>query len=83
MKTVALNLSPSFTLNVRIWGEENLHMPTLVMVHGFPDNSLIWQRIAERLAPYLELLPMTYAVLVTPVFLKPHKNIKSSIWLKT
>ena len=56
MKTVLLKLSPSFTLNVRIWGEENLHMPTLVMVHGFPDNSLIWQRIAERLAPLFRVV---------------------------
>lgn len=56
MKTVALNLSPSFALNVRIWGKENLHTPTLVMVHGFPDNSLIWQRIAERLAPLFRVI---------------------------
>ncbi|MBK7299398.1 MAG: alpha/beta fold hydrolase [Moraxellaceae bacterium] len=56
MKTVALNLSPSFALNVRIWGKENLHTPTLVMVHGFPDNSLIWQRIAERSAPLFRVI---------------------------
>lgn len=56
MKTVSLNLSPSFTLNVRVWGENNTHAPTIVMVHGFPDNSLIWQRVAERLAPLFKIV---------------------------
>lgn len=56
MKTESLNLSPSFTLNVRVWGENNTHAPTVVMVHGFPDNSLIWQRVAERLAPLFKIV---------------------------
>lgn len=39
----------SVRLHVRIWGELNPARPVLVLVHGFPDNSLIWQGIAERL----------------------------------
>lgn len=34
-------------LNVRCWGDRS--RPVLVLVHGFPDNSLIWTGIAERL----------------------------------
>lgn len=50
MKSFTLNVDARFALNIRIWGEENQLAPTIVMVHGFPDNSLVWQKVAERLA---------------------------------
>ena len=36
-------------LNVRIWGALSPERPVLVLVYGFPDNSLVWSGIAERL----------------------------------
>jgi len=39
-------------LHVRVWGELSPTRPVLVLVHGFPDNSLVWSGIAERLAEY-------------------------------
>lgn len=56
MNTFSLKISPSFALNVRIWGEQNTLAPTILMVHGFPDNSLIWQKVAERLAPLFRVV---------------------------
>lgn len=50
MKSFTLNVDARLALNIRIWGEENQLAPTIVMVHGFPDNSLVWQKVAERLA---------------------------------
>ncbi len=52
---ISLNVSPSITLNTRIWGTDS-HLPTIIMVHGFPDNSLIWQKIAERLSPLFNIV---------------------------
>jgi len=51
MKAQTLSISDKIALNIRIWGAENTLAPTIVMVHGFPDNSLVWQKVAERLAP--------------------------------
>lgn len=56
MNTFSLKVSPSFALNIRIWGEQNTLAPTILMVHGFPDNSLIWQKVAERLAPSFRIV---------------------------
>ena len=56
MKAQTLTISDKIALNVRIWGEENNLAPTIVMVHGFPDNSLIWQKVAERLAPLFKII---------------------------
>ena len=56
MNTFSLKISPSFALNVRIWSEQNTLAPTILMVHGFPDNSLIWQKVAERLAPLFRVV---------------------------
>ncbi len=50
MKTLHLSTATDITLAVRIWGDDNTLAPTLVMVHGFPDNSLVWQTIAEQLS---------------------------------
>ena len=50
MKTLHLSTATNITLAVRIWGDDNTLAPTLVMVHGFPDNSLVWQTIAEQLS---------------------------------
>lgn len=54
-EVISLNVSPSITLNTRIWGKDK-HLPTIIMVHGFPDNSLIWQKIAERLSPLFNVV---------------------------
>lgn len=35
-------------LAVRIWGDQT-SKPTLLFVHGFPDNSLVWEGLASRL----------------------------------
>ncbi len=35
-------------LGVRTWGDRAA--PSIVLVHGFPDNSAVWEPIAERLA---------------------------------
>ena len=50
MKTLHLSTATDITLAVRIWGDDNILAPTLVMVHGFPDNSLVWQTVAEQLS---------------------------------
>ena len=49
MKILHLSTA-NITLAVRIWGDNNTLAPTLIMVHGFPDNSLVWQTIAEQLS---------------------------------
>lgn len=41
--------SGEVTLAVTEWGEPN--HPTVVLVHGFPDTSAVWTRVAELLAP--------------------------------
>jgi NAD(P)-dependent dehydrogenase (short-subunit alcohol dehydrogenase family)/pimeloyl-ACP methyl ester carboxylesterase len=35
-------------LGVRTWGDRSA--PPIVLVHGFPDNSAVWEPIAQRLA---------------------------------
>lgn len=36
------------SLAVRQWGERG--RPTVLLVHGYPDNSRVWEPVAERLA---------------------------------
>src|SRR5262249_25544993 len=37
-------------LGVRTWGDAAAPRGAIVLVHGFPDNSLVWEPIAQRLA---------------------------------
>lgn len=48
MKTFSVT-SGNVRLHYRVWGDANDGRPTLVLVHGFPDNSLIWEPVAARL----------------------------------
>lgn len=36
------------TLAIRRWGDRE--RPTILLVHGYPDNSRVWEPVAERLA---------------------------------
>jgi len=56
MKSHTLNINKRLALNIRIWGENSINTPTIVMVHGFPDNSLVWQKVAERLTPLFRVV---------------------------
>ena len=44
--------SGDINLNVRVWESTGKDKPTVVLVHGFPDNSLVWTDLAIRLLPY-------------------------------
>jgi pimeloyl-ACP methyl ester carboxylesterase len=50
MKSFKIDSRPPIRLNVRFWGEQHTNAPIIVLVHGFPDNSLIWQAVAEQLS---------------------------------
>lgn len=56
MKSFKITTDSAVDLHVRVWGEEHTNVPTLVMVHGFPDNSLVWQTIARQLSPLFKVV---------------------------
>ncbi len=56
MKSFNITTEANIRLNIRVWGDEHIHAPTIVMVHGFPDNSLVWQAVAEQLSALFKVV---------------------------
>ncbi|PTQ89696.1 alpha/beta fold hydrolase [Agitococcus lubricus] len=56
MLSFYISTPSAIKLHVRLWDNPNPFAPTLVLVHGFPDNSLVWQQIAERLSPLFKVV---------------------------
>ena len=56
MKSFKITVNEAVSLHVRVWGSHRPALPTIVMVHGFPDNSLVWQTVAAQLSPLFNIV---------------------------